>query len=47
MSASPDVAGTLTLTGLLRAADQAMYRAKVRCRGVSAVGRSDLLGKAI
>ena len=35
-----------TLTGLLRAADQAMYRAKARCRGVSDVSDSDLLEKA-
>ena len=35
-----------TLTGLLRSADQAMYRAKVRCRGVSVLGQSDLLEKA-
>lgn len=35
-----------TLTGLLRAADQAMYRAKARCRGVSHVRHSDLLEKA-
>lgn len=36
-----------TLTGLLRAADQAMYRAKVRCRGSSDIDQSDLLEKAI
>jgi len=36
-----------TLTGLLRAADQAMYRAKARCRGPVAVGRRNLLEKAI
>ncbi len=36
-----------TLTGLLRAADQAMYRAKARCRGVSDIDQSDLLEKAI
>jgi diguanylate cyclase (GGDEF)-like protein len=36
-----------TLTGLLRAADQAMYRAKARCRGVSNIDQSDLLEKAI
>lgn len=35
-----------TLTGLLRAADQAMYRAKARCRGVSEISDSDLLEKA-
>jgi len=36
-----------TLTGLLRAADQAMYRAKARCRGPVAVGSRNLLEKAI
>jgi len=36
-----------TLTGLLREADQAMYRAKARCRGVADVGSSDLLEKAV
>ena len=36
-----------TLTGLLRAADQAMYRAKARCRGVSNIDQSDLLEKAV
>ncbi len=36
-----------TLTGLLREADQAMYRAKARCRGVSEIGSCDLLEKAI
>jgi diguanylate cyclase (GGDEF)-like protein len=35
-----------TLTGLLRAADEAMYRAKARCRGVSDVSDIDLLEKA-
>lgn len=35
-----------TLTGLLRAADQAMYRAKARCRGVVPLRRDDLLEKA-
>ncbi len=35
-----------TLTGLLRAADQAMYRAKDRCRGASDISDSDLLEKA-
>ena len=35
-----------TLTGLLRAADQAMYRAKARCRGVSDISDNDLLEKA-
>jgi diguanylate cyclase (GGDEF)-like protein len=41
----PDNANTLT--GLLREADQAMYRAKARCRGASGVQRSDLLEKAV
>lgn len=36
-----------TLTGLLREADQAMYRAKARCRGVSNISASELLEKAI
>lgn len=36
-----------TLTGLLREADQAMYRAKARCRGVSDIRGDDLLEKAI
>lgn len=36
-----------TLTGLLREADQAMYRAKARCRGVSEMGVCDLLEKAM
>ena len=36
-----------TLTGLMREADQAMYRAKARCRGVSNVRSSDLLEKAM
>jgi len=36
-----------TLTGLLRAADQAMYRAKARSRGVSDLDHSNLLEKAI
>jgi diguanylate cyclase (GGDEF)-like protein len=36
-----------TLTGLLRAADQAMYRAKARSRGVSDIRQSDLLEKAV
>jgi len=36
-----------TLTGLLREADQAMYRAKARCRGVTQIGSTDLLEKAI
>jgi diguanylate cyclase (GGDEF)-like protein len=41
----PDNASTLT--GLLREADQAMYRAKARCRGVANISRDDLLEKAI
>ncbi len=36
-----------TLTGLLREADQAMYRAKARCRGVAEHGGCELLEKAI
>ena len=36
-----------TLTGLLRAADQAMYRAKARSRGVAKISGTDLLEKAI
>jgi diguanylate cyclase (GGDEF)-like protein len=36
-----------TLTGLLREADQAMYRAKARCRGVSHTHGEDLLEKAM
>jgi len=36
-----------TLTGLLREADQAMYRAKARTRGASDVRHDDLLEKAI
>ena len=36
-----------TLTGLLRAADEAMYRAKARCRGVPNIDQTDLLEKAI
>ena len=36
-----------TLTGLMREADQAMYRAKARCRGVADVKLSDLLEKAV
>lgn len=36
-----------TLTGLLRVADQAMYRAKARCRGVANIDGSDLLEKAV
>lgn len=41
----PDNASTLT--GLLREADQAMYRAKARCRGVTPIRGEDLLEKAI
>ena len=36
-----------TLTGLLREADQAMYRAKARCRGVVDIRGEDLLEKAM
>lgn len=36
-----------TLTGLLREADQAMYRAKARCRGVTDIHGDDLLEKAM
>ena len=36
-----------TLTGLLREADQAMYRAKARCRGATNVRSVDLLEKAV
>jgi len=36
-----------TLTGLLREADQAMYRAKARCRGASEKDVCDLLEKAM
>lgn len=36
-----------TLTGLLREADQAMYRAKARCRGVSDSEVRELLEKAL
>jgi diguanylate cyclase (GGDEF)-like protein len=36
-----------TLTGLLREADQAMYRAKARCRGVTEIGGNNLLEKAM
>lgn len=35
-----------TLTGLMREADQAMYRAKARCRGVRNSRSTDLLEKA-
>jgi diguanylate cyclase (GGDEF)-like protein len=41
----PDNANTLT--GLLREADEAMYRAKARCRGVTNIRGDDLLEKAI
>ena len=41
----PDNASTLT--GLLREADQAMYRAKARCRGADSIGDTDLLEKAV
>jgi diguanylate cyclase (GGDEF)-like protein/PAS domain S-box-containing protein len=41
----PDNASTLT--GLLREADQAMYRAKARCRGVANVCSTDLLERAV
>ncbi len=41
----PDNASTLT--GLLREADQAMYRAKARCRGASNVHKLDLLERAV
>ncbi len=36
-----------TLTGLLREADKAMYRAKARCRGVSDIRGRDLLERAM
>ena len=36
-----------TLTGLLREADQAMYRAKARSRGVATIRGADLLEKAV
>lgn len=36
-----------TLTGLLRAADQAMYRAKARAHNVTDIGRRQLLEKAV
>ncbi len=36
-----------TLTGLLREADQAMYRAKARCRGVTDIRGRDRLEKAV
>jgi diguanylate cyclase (GGDEF)-like protein len=41
----PDNASTLT--GLLREADQAMYRAKARCRGAVNIRGDDLLEKAM
>jgi len=41
----PDNASTLT--GLLREADQAMYRAKARCRGATGIRGDDLLEKAM
>ena len=41
----PDHANTLT--GLLRAADAAMYRAKARSRNVTDIGDSVLLEKAV
>jgi diguanylate cyclase (GGDEF)-like protein len=41
----PDNASTLT--GLLREADQAMYRAKARCRGATDIRSDDLLEKAM
>ena len=41
----PDNANTLT--GLLREADQAMYRAKARSRGAVGVSSADLLEKAV
>jgi diguanylate cyclase (GGDEF)-like protein len=40
----PDHANTLT--GLMRAADAAMYRAKARCRGAKDISDTDLLEKA-
>ena len=36
-----------TLTGLMREADEAMYRAKARCRGVANLRSVDLLEKAM
>jgi len=36
-----------TLTGLLRAADEAMYRAKARCRDISDLREKILLEKAV
>ncbi len=40
-------ANASTLTGLLREADQAMYRAKARTRGAAELRHDDLLEKAI
>jgi hypothetical protein len=31
----------------MRAADQAMYRAKARCRGAAEISNDDLLEKAV
>ena len=45
MALYPDNANTLT--GLLREADQAMYRAKARCRGAPEISSADLLEKAV
>jgi diguanylate cyclase (GGDEF)-like protein/PAS domain S-box-containing protein len=36
-----------TLTGLMRAADAAMYRAKARCRGAKDINETHLLEKAV
>ena len=36
-----------TLTGLMRAADQAMYRAKARCQGLEIAAASERLEKAV
>jgi diguanylate cyclase (GGDEF)-like protein len=36
-----------TLTGLMREADQAMYRAKARCRDATDIQKGDLLEKAM
>ena len=36
-----------TLTGLMREADQAMYRAKARCRGATDIRSADLLERAM
>lgn len=40
-------ANASTLTGLLREADRAMYRAKARCRGVTDIRGDELLEKAM